>query len=133
MRELATNRGFWKWFFLTLITLGIYDLVVKYHLSEEINLTAKDGKKTMNYLLLFFLIGPITLGIADLVWYSKFSARIGDELKRRNIDYKFGAGSFWGWNVLGVFILVGPCIYAHKLFKAMNQINDSYNKENKKD
>jgi len=128
MKDLRTNRSFIKWFFLNLITLGIYNLGMMYHMSEEINLVAaKDGKKTMNYLLLFFLVGPITLGIADLVWYHKFSARIGAELNRRGIGYKFGAGSFWGWNTLGLLILVGPCIYVAKLCKSMNKLNESYN------
>ena len=131
MRKLPTNRGFWKFFFLTLITLGIYGLVVMYHISEEINLVAaKDGKKTMNYLLLTFLLTPLTLGIADLVWYTRLSRRIGDELARRGIGYKFGAGTFWGWDIFGALILVGPCIYTAKLMKAMNLLNESYNSKN---
>ena len=108
MKKLPTGRGFLKWFFLNIITLGIYNLAVMYHISEEINqVAAKDGKKTMNYLLLFFLIGP--------------------ELDKRGLGYKFGAGSFWGWCILGAIIVVGPCIYVHKLFKAMNKLNESYN------
>ena len=127
-RELKTNRGLAKYFFLSLITFGIYGMVVMYHISEEINITAAhDGKKTMNFLLLIFLIGPITLGIADLVWYSKICNRIGDELTARGIDYKFGAGTFWGWDVFGSLILVGPFIFGHKLMKSMNLINADYN------
>ena len=130
MKKLRTNRGFWKWFFLNIITLGIYQLGMLYHISEEINLVAaKDGKKTMNFLLLIFIIGPITLGIGDLVWFHRISARIGAELDRRGLGYKFGAGSFWGWNVLGAIIVVGPFIYIHKLLKAMNKLNESYNAE----
>ena len=129
MRKLPTNRGFWKFFFLTLITLGIYGLVVMYHISEEINLVAaRDGKKTMNYLLLTFLLTPLTLGIAELVWYTRLSRRIGDELDRRGLGYKFGAGTFWGWNILGGLIIVGPAIYTAKLMKAMNLLNGSYNR-----
>ena len=132
MRKLRTNRGFWKFFFLTLITLGIYGLVVMYHISEEINLVAvKDGKKTMNYILLVLLLTPITLGIADLVWYTRLSRRIGNELDRRGIGYKFGAGTFWGWNILGALLIgIGPCIYTAKLMKAMNKLNASYNAQN---
>lgn len=131
MRKLPTNRGFWKFFFLTLITLGIYGLVVMYHISEEINLVAaRDGKKTMNYLLLTFLLTPLTLGIADLVWYTRLSRRIGDELDRRGLGYKFGAGTFWGWNILGALIIVGPAIYTAKLMKSMNLLNESYNSKN---
>ena len=83
----------------------------------------------MNFLLLFFIVGPITLEIGTLVWFHKFSARIGDELNRRGIDYSFGAGSFWVWSVLGILIIVGPFVYLHKLLKAINLINADYNQK----
>ncbi len=128
-RQLKSNRGALKTILLTILTLGIYSLVLYGNMSSEINISASqhDGKKTMNYYLLFFLVGPLTLGIGALVWYHKFSKRIGEELKYRNIDYSFGAGSFWLWNVLGILILVGPIVYLHKVTKAMNLINEDYN------
>ena len=127
--QLKTNRGAIKAILLTIVTLGIYAIVLYYKMSSELNITASryDGKKTMNYALLLFLVGPLTLEIGTLVWYHKFSKRIGAELKRRNIDYSFGAGSFWLWNVLGILILVGPFVYLHKLIKAINLINADYN------
>lgn len=127
--QLKTSRGAVKSILLSIITLGIYSIVLYYKMSSELNITASryDGKKTMNYALLFFLVGPLTLEIGTLVWFHKFSSRIGDELKRRNIQYSFGAGSFWGWNVLGILIVVGPFIYLHKVIKAINLINADYN------
>ena len=128
-RQLNTSRSLIKFILLSIITLGIYSIVYFSSVSESINLAASryDGKKTMHYCLLFFLIGPITLGIADIVWYHKVSARIGNELARRNIDYQFSALTYWGWNVLGALIIVGPFIYLHKLSKAMNFICADYN------
>lgn len=127
--QLKTNRGLLKIILLTIITLGIYDIVLYCKLSSELNITASkyDGQKTMNYALLFFLVGPLTLEIGTLVWFHKFSKRIGNELKRRNISYSFGAGSFWGWNILGLLIIVGPLVYIHKIVKAINLINADYN------
>ncbi len=128
--QLKTNKGLLKYILLSLITFGIYGLVVMSAVSSEINITASryDGKKTMHFCLLFFLISPITFGIASIVWAHKISARIGNELARRGINYKFGAGSYWGWCVLGSMLFgVGPFIYYHKLFKATNLINADYN------
>lgn len=130
-RKLPTNRGAFKAILLTIITFGIYSLVLFTKMAEELNITASkyDGKKTMNYCLLAFIVTPFTLGIGAIVWYHKFSARIGAELKRRNIDYSFGAGSFWLWSTLGALIIVGPFIYLHKLIKAINLINKDYNEK----
>ena len=112
-----------------MITFGIYGIVVMSSVSNDINIIASryDGKKTMHYCLLCFLVGPITCGIAVLVWFHKISARIGSELERRNIDYSISASTFWGWYVLGSFIIVGPFVYMYKLFNAMNMLAEDYN------
>ncbi len=127
--KLKTNKGLLKYILLTIITFGIYGLVVMSSVSTDINLTASkyDGKRTMHYCLLFFLVGPITFGIAYIVWAHKISARIGNELKRRGIAYSFGAADYWLWNVIGSIIVVGPFVYMHKLFKATNLINADFN------
>lgn len=129
VKQLRTNRGLAKVILLTIVTLGIYSIVFFSSISDDINAIAGryDGKKTMHYCLLLFLIGPITLGIGWIVWFHRMSARVGAELTRRGIQYSFGAGTFWGWNVLGALIVVGPFIYLHKLCSAMNQLAEDYN------
>lgn len=128
-RKLKTNKGLLKTILLSIITLGIYPLVVMSAVSNDINTVASrhDGKKTMHFLLLSFIVAPITFGIASLVWYHKISNRIGDELDRRHIQYNFDATDFWLWNVLGSLIVIGPLVYLHKLFKAVNEMNANYN------
>ena len=128
-RQLRTNRGLLKLILLSIITLGIYGLVVMCHISSEINEVASryDGKKTMHYALLFFVFSWLTLGIAPIVWQHRISNRIGNELQRRNQDYQFSAKTFWLWGVLGALIIVGPFVYTHKFLKSMNLINADYN------
>ena len=79
---LRTNRGLAKFYFLSLITFGIYGLVVLCNVSIDINTIAsrRDGKHTMNYLLLYFIFSWLTLGIAPLVWFHRISNRIGGQL-----------------------------------------------------
>lgn len=128
--QLKTNRGWFKTLLLSLITFGIYPLVLFSAMSTDINTIASryDGKKTMHFCLLFFVIAPITFGIGAIVWYHRISRRIGNELLRRGIPYSFGAGSFWGWNVLGVFLFgIGPIVYLHKLCKSMNLLCANFN------
>ena len=128
--ELKANRGLLKYILLSILTLGIYGLVVMSGISNDINTLAsgRDGKKTMHYCLLVFVFSWLTLGIGVIVWYHKISERIGDELTARGIDYSFGAGSYWGWNVFGIFLLgIGPFVYLYKLFKSMNLLCENYN------
>lgn len=129
IRKLKTNKGLLKYIFLSLITFGIYSLVVMSAVGNDVNVVASryDGKKTMHFCLLYFIVAPITLGIAAVVWTHRISNRIGNELKRRNVAYKFSAADFWLWGVLGSLIAVGPFIYYHKLFKATNLMCADYN------
>ena len=128
-KQLKTNKGLLKYILLSIITCGIYGLVVMSSVSSDINIVASryDGKKTMHYCLLTFIVAPITFGIAGLVWSHRISNRIGAELKRRGIAYNFSAADFWLWNVIGSLIVVGPFVYLHKLFKATNLMNADYN------
>lgn len=127
--QLKTNKGLVKCILLSLITFGIYPLVVMSAVSNDINIVASryDGKKTMHFCLLTFIVAPITFGIAGIVWYHKISNRIGAELKRRGVAYSFSAADFWLWNVLGSLIVVGPFVYLHKMFKATNLMCADYN------
>lgn len=127
--QLKTNRSLLKFILLSMITFGIYGLVVMSSVSTDINTIASryDGKKTMHYCLVVFIFSWLTFGIVPLVWSHKISNRIGVELSRRGISYQFGASTLWLWGILGSLILVGPFIYAHKLLKSMNLLAEHYN------
>lgn len=127
--QLPTKRGLLKMIIFSPLTLSIYPLVVYSRISTEINTVASrhDGKHTMHYCLIFFLLTGLTFGIAPIVWFHKISGRIGCELKRRGINYTFGSADFWLWNVLGSLIFVGPFVFIHKFLKAMNLLNADYN------
>lgn len=127
--QLRTHRAMWKFILLSLITLGIYGIVVMSHVSSEINYIASkhDHRNTIHYCLMLFVLSWVTLGIYPWVWWSQLSSRIGNELIARDLPYSFGAGCFWGWYFFGTLILVGPFIYYHKLFKAMNCLCTDYN------
>lgn len=130
MAMLKTNRGLVKYILLGMITFGIYPLVVMSAVSTDINLIAGryDGKRTTHYCLMAFIFSWLTFGIAPFVWNHKISARIQGELMRRNICYNFGAGTFWGWGVLGSLLFgIGPLVYTHKLLTSMNMLAAHYN------
>lgn len=129
-KKLKTNRSLIKFILLSIITLGIYALVFYTKVGTDLNRIAGryDGKKTMNFCLVFFVFALLTCGIVPLIWYHRVSRRIGCELARRGIDYDFDAGTFWLWDILGSLIIVGPFIYQHKLGKAMNLLCEDYNK-----
>ena len=127
--NLDTNRSLVKFILIGLITFNIYPIYLTARAGEDLNLIASrwDNKRTMNYWLIALLLGPITLGVMIFVWWHGFSNRIGDEQRRRGLPVTVTAKEFWLWNVLGILIIVGPFIFAHKWLTAMNELCASYN------
>ena len=125
---LPTRRSLCKMIFLGLVTLGIYPMVIYSKIITELNILASryDGKRTMTFYGMVML-APLTLSVYPFVWSHNLCARIGEELQRRSIDYKFGPSQFWLWGILGSLILVGPFIFTHKLMKSMNLLNKDFN------
>ena len=76
LTQLKTDRNMIKVILLSLITFGIYAIVWYSSVSKDINLIASryDGKKTMHFCLLAFLVAPFTLGIGAIVWNHKLCA-----------------------------------------------------------
>lgn len=116
--------------FLGLITCGIYNIVISSKMVTEMNITTSryDGRRTMPFLAMC-TVAPLTLGIYTFIWMHGLCSRMGDELRRRNIAYSFGAADYWLWNLLGSLILVGPFIFLHKQMKALNLINGDFNRK----
>ena len=127
--RLPTDRAMWKIILLSMVTFGIYGIIVYSKMSNEINIVATphDGKHTMHYCLVLFLLGPVTCGIFSIIWIHGLCARIENELRLRGNEYSFGPSDFWLWCVLGSLIIVGPFIFTHKLCKAFNTMNEHFN------
>ena len=79
--------------------------------GETLNLiaTRRDGKRTMHYCLMFFIVGWLTFGIA------------------RHLPVTVTAATYWLWSVLGTLIIVGPLVYTYKILHAMNDLSADYN------
>ena len=161
--QMPCQRGLLKMLLLSLLTLGIYPVVIYSRISEEINMVSSrhDGQRTMPFLFMCML-APLTLMIYPFVWIHGLCNRMDAELQRRQISYKFSAASFWLWNLVYGFVgglitgitvyvlyaivelaplliiligsllllssMAGPCIFIHKMMKAMNLINADYNR-----
>lgn len=126
--QLQTNRKMWKLVLLSILTLGIYSIVFFMPFSYDLDKIApkNDGTKTMNYIPAYIL-SLFTFSIVLLIWHHQIASRVEDALSQRGIPYDFGTKTFWGWYFFGMFILVGPFIYFHKLCTAMNLLCENYN------
>jgi hypothetical protein len=125
---MIKKRGLVSYILLSAITGSIYGLFRIHVLARDVNLMCNgDGKKTGG-LLKYLLLGIITLGIYDLVWLYMLGDRLQDNAKRYNLSFKENGGTVLLWFLLGSFIVVGPFIALHIIFKNTNALADEYNK-----
>lgn len=81
---LPSNRKVWKILLLSIVTLGIYGLVLWFAMSKETNVACKeDGKHTRGFWGAIGL-SIITLGIYGIVWVCKWLNREYSFLLRHN-------------------------------------------------
>ena len=89
--------------------------------------TKRDGKRTMHFCLMFFLIGWLALGLGWFFWYHRLSSRIDTEQAACGLPVTVTPTTYWLWAVLGSLIIVGPFVYLYKLLHAMNDLCEDYN------
>ena len=123
MKKLKTNRGWFKLWFLTFITLGIYPFFFYHKLAKDINLVCEeDGKKTPG-LGLLILLSLVTFGIYAIIWVCVTANRIHKYGERHNVPAKTSAVNYILWCTLGSLLFgLGPIIALHVYLKSMNMI-----------
>jgi hypothetical protein len=96
---LPFERKAWKIYLLSLVTFGIYGLVLAFAMAKETNIScAEDGEHTRGFWGVIGL-SIITLGIYAIVWYIHWLNREANYLKNHGKEKLF-KGSSYLWLVL---------------------------------
>lgn len=121
--KLPTGRGLSAMIFLSFLTFGIYPLIVWCKISGEINIVASryDGKRTAHYLTVLLLSLP-TCFVFPLVWSHSLCSRIGKELKRRQVNYRFGAATMWLWEILYAVCVIALSVVAFIVLLTLSNV-----------
>ena len=132
MQKCATNRSLAKYFWLGLITLGIYDIVVMVRLGKDLNRVKEKldikGRKLMHYFGCMML-SIITLGIPLFIWEIKAPIRTYLYAEKTGVEKKGSVALFFVFNTVLVWTLVCPLIAMSKLLKTANNVCIWYNNQ----
>ena len=123
---LKTNRGFWKYFFLSIITLGIYDFIFIHKMAEEANIVDVNGKKVGGLLAVIFL-SAITLGIYAFYWNYRVCEKFANVVRSAGGNPRITGGGWLMWTIFGSFIVIGPLVAFVKQIHLWNDANAIYN------
>ena len=123
---LKTNRGFIKFFLLSLITLGIYELFFIHDMAKEANIVDEKGKK-VGGLIALILLSAITLGIYAFIWNYRVCEKFAASVRESGNEPKFDGGKWLLWTLVGSFIAIGPLVAMVKQIHLWNDANAAYN------
>lgn len=125
------KQSIFKFFVLSVLTLGIYAIVFWHKLGKATNdLCEGDGKKTMKYGLAFFL-SVITFGIYGIIWKIKLAERLKVNAERYELMIPEGGLIIGLFSTLGLITLgAGVPISSAIIIKNYNMIAEAYNAYN---
>ncbi len=98
--------------FLSIITLGIYPLVMMCIMGDEVNrICYGDGKNNM-FFLGAALLGLVTFGIVPVLWCAKAMDRLQDNAYRYGpaVNPQHSGNSYVLWLYVGALIGIGPFV-----------------------
>ena len=123
-RKLNTERSLIKCFFLSLITLGMYEFWFIHCLAKDVNTVCyRDNKKTSG-LLIYIILSILTLGIYKVFWWYRVAHLINAEQRREKMNNPISPGLILVCDLLNYITIL---IKFHYICKAMNDICYNYN------
>lgn len=130
--RLDSERSFWTYFFLSLITCGIYGIYYTYKLMLDVNVACDgDGETFDTSLGMFYLLTYVTCGIYMLVMMYKTVARLNNNAPRYGLSFKEDGTTYLLWTLLGAFLCcVGPYYAIYFTIQNSNALCGAYNAQN---
>lgn len=126
---LCNNRGFWKTFFLNLVTFGLYNWYLIHSFAKETNIACKDDGDSTSGLVTYLLLNIITLGIYGIIWTYKWINRCNRYLNKNGEIGGLQSSTYlltiflFGPLTLGIMYLVVFC----KSLYLQNAVNRVHN------
>lgn len=121
---LQSDRSFWKFFLLSIVTCGIYEIVFLWNMIKDLNkLGEGDGKESPNAIVML-LLTIVTCSVYGFIWYYKQGNRLQDILKAQGVDCKESGTTYVLWTLIPY---VGHLITMYLFIGNMNTACGNYN------
>ena len=124
MKSNVSVKSIVKFYFFSIITLGIYGLVTWSKVSKEVEILCEgDGKKTMKHFPAWILT-LITAGIFGIIWKAKLAERLCENAER--YELKFSESG----KLVGLFSVLCYPLAHFILLKNFNKMVIAFNEYN---
>lgn len=129
--KVGKARSFWRGFFLTIVTLGIYSIYWEFKTHHEVYQQfdlEDEGRDEGIILFILAILIPLVGLILFFIYMAKFIGNVNFVRGKMGQGEGVGALEFILWTTAGWLILVGPVIGYYKLQTTINGVWASYDK-----
>ncbi|TAH64788.1 MAG: DUF4234 domain-containing protein [Anaerolineaceae bacterium] len=125
---MIKHRSLLTLILLSIITLGIYNIIFWYSYSDDMNRICQgDGKVTNNYIIVL-LLSFITCGIYYWIWMYGLGNRLNENAPRYGTSFQENGSTILLWMIVGSLLCgIGSFVAIYILIKNMNELGDRYN------
>lgn len=128
MRRLKDNRGIVSYIVFGLLTCGIYNIWVFYHLIRDINEICKEDGIKSSGIFTAMLFNVLTLGGYSLFWYYRIGDMLRRAAKRREIPTSISGGYLLLCRFVGFFVFaIADYVAIYQIFEVTNDLAADYN------
>ncbi len=128
MNKLDTNRSFWKYFFLNLITCGIYSLWYYHCIAWDTNIICADDKNRTSGVLAYILLSFLTCGLYSIFWHYRVADMLAKSAHRRGVYTDINGTTVLICSVLSLFVGgILNYVVIWWITKALNTLSEDYN------
>jgi hypothetical protein len=121
------ERSIWKFFFLDLITFGVYQHICVYTISRDLKKLCKESNVKFPAFWRYIVFSVITLGIYSIFWWMKIIKVISEEGRRRGVKADASPGLFVACYILRYICSLAILVSLSQIFGAMNKLAADYN------
>lgn len=133
VRHLNTDRGLAKYIILSLITCGIYSLIMMHGIAKDLNTAFEgDGEETPG-IWMYILLSLLTCGIYAFLWMFWTGNRIAKSGKKMyGLNFEENGTTLIIWDLLSATTCgIGGFMMWYLLLKNTNAICRAYNEKNR--
>ncbi len=125
---LKTNRGLAKYIVLSVITCGIYGLVVLHGIAKDLNVLAAGDREETPGIFSLILLTAVTCGIYTYFWYFKVGNRMHANARKYGLHFEENGTTYLAWFLAGSMTCgIGSFVGIYYMFKNMNALCGAYN------
>ena len=128
--RIRNDRSIWPLIFLSIITLGIYELWYYHKIVKDVNTICEEDDMRSPGVLIWLILSLLTFGIYNIIWWCNMHDRMRALAKKKNIIIDQTTSGLMLLHIGAYFVMgILSLVAIHKFLGTLNDMATAYNRE----